>query len=50
MDEAGAGVTVTASGDVPTGFFGPVCFRGTYPNLALTAGTPFEVGSGRIGS
>jgi purine nucleosidase len=50
IDETGAGSEITTTGDLAEGFFGPVCLRGTWPDLTLTAGTPFEVGSGTIGS
>jgi inosine-uridine nucleoside N-ribohydrolase len=50
LDATGAGVEAMATGDLAEGFYGPICFRGDAPQLALTAGTPFEVGSGQIGS
>jgi inosine-uridine nucleoside N-ribohydrolase len=50
IDATGSGAPTTGSGKLTEGFFGPICFRGDLPNLAFTAGTPFEVGSGQIGS
>jgi inosine-uridine nucleoside N-ribohydrolase len=49
-DETGTLTMVTATGDLPEGFAGPICFVGTWPDVTLTPGTPFEVGSGPIGS
>jgi hypothetical protein len=50
IDATGSGAPTTGSGELSEGFFGPICFRGDLPNVAFTAGTPFEVGSGEIGS
>jgi inosine-uridine nucleoside N-ribohydrolase len=49
-DETGAGSEVRTTGDLAEGFFGPVCLSGAWPDVTFTAGTPFEVGSGAIGS
>jgi inosine-uridine nucleoside N-ribohydrolase len=50
IDETGAGSELTTTGDLAEGFFGPVCLGGASPHVTFTAGTPFEVGSGAIGS
>ena len=50
QDTAGDGKAVTATGSLREGFYGPVCYLGTWPDVVLTPGTPFEVGSGAIGS
>ena len=47
-DDHGTGAASTGTGELPLGFFGPVCFRGDWPKVAFTAGTPFEVGAGQI--
>lgn len=49
-DGTGAGAQITTTGELAEGFYGPVCLRGEWPNVAFTAGDPFEVGSGAIGS
>ena len=49
-DMTGSGGAVTGAGDLAVGFYGPVCISGDWPKVTFTAGTPFEVGSGAIGS
>jgi hypothetical protein len=49
-DEAGSGRPVTVMGDLEDGTYGPVCLTGTWPDLSYRAGTPFETGSGTVGS
>jgi inosine-uridine nucleoside N-ribohydrolase len=49
-DDSGAGSDITTTGELNEGFYGPVCLHGEWPHVAFTAGTPFEVGSGAIGS
>ena len=49
-DKLGTGSEVTTTGDLAEGFYGPVCTRGVWPAVTFRAGTPFEVGSGAIGS
>ena len=48
-DAEGSGKVLTATGDLKEGFYGPLCYLGTWPDVVLTPGTPFEVGSGAIG-
>jgi inosine-uridine nucleoside N-ribohydrolase len=50
FDEAGTGAPIVATGDLAEGFYGPVCYREVGSDVTFTAGTPFEVGSGAIGS
>jgi inosine-uridine nucleoside N-ribohydrolase len=47
-DQAGTGEPVTGAGDLDEGTYGPVCFTGTWPNLAYVAGTPFQAGTGAV--
>jgi inosine-uridine nucleoside N-ribohydrolase len=49
-DAEGRGMVLTTSGNLGEGFYGPLCYVGTWPDVVLTPGTPFEVGSGKIGS
>ena len=43
MDEAGSGQPVTGSVTLKPGTWGPVCTEGTWPDLILHPGAPFEV-------
>ena len=49
-DGFGIGKTITTTGDLLEGFYGPVCYTGAWPHGRFVAGMPFEVGSGAIGS
>jgi inosine-uridine nucleoside N-ribohydrolase len=49
-DGDGTGRPVTAAGDLDEGIYGPVCFKGTWPDLVFTAGIPFQAGAGAVGS
>ena len=49
-DEAGSGQPSTAMGDLEDAAYGPICLTGTWPDITLTAGTPFETGVGAVGS
>jgi pyrimidine-specific ribonucleoside hydrolase len=49
-DPAGTGGLVTGAGDLDEGTYGPVCFTGTWPDLAYTAGIPFQAGAGAVGA
>ena len=48
-DAEGGGNMLTVTGNLKEGFYGPLCYLGTWPDVVLTPGTPFEVGSGAIG-
>jgi inosine-uridine nucleoside N-ribohydrolase len=50
IDQTGTGSEITTTSDLAEGFFGPLCVGGASPHVTFTAGTPFEVGSGTIGS
>lgn len=49
-DSLGDGKVATSTGDLVEGFYGPICYTGAWPHGRFVAGTPFEVGSGPIGS
>ena len=49
-DQAGTGQPVTGAGDLDEGTYGPVCYTGTWPDLAYTAGIPFQAGAGAVGA
>jgi inosine-uridine nucleoside N-ribohydrolase len=49
-DASGNGEVITATGELSEGFYGPICYTGAWPHGRFVAGTPFEVGSGPIGS
>jgi len=49
-DGVGSGKVITATGDLLEGFYGPICYTGAWPHGRFVAGTPFEVGSGALGS
>jgi hypothetical protein len=48
-DETGSGREVTVMGDLVDATYGPVCLTGTWPDLVVTPGSPFQTGSGTIG-
>jgi inosine-uridine nucleoside N-ribohydrolase len=49
-DQDGTGRPVTTAGDLEEGIYGPVCFKGTWPDLVFTAGIPFQAAAGAVGS
>jgi inosine-uridine nucleoside N-ribohydrolase len=49
-DQAGTGRPVTAAGDLEEGTYGAVCFTGSWPDVAFTAGIPFQAGAGAVGA
>jgi pyrimidine-specific ribonucleoside hydrolase len=49
-DGFGTGKAITTTGDLLEGFYGPICYTGAWPHGRFVAGTPFEVGSGAIGT
>lgn len=42
-DEDGSGSTVTATGTLEPGVYGPICLTGVWPDFSFAPGTPFEV-------
>ena len=49
-DSEGTGRPVNAAGDLDEAIYGPVCFRGTFPDVTFTPGIPFQPGVGKLGS
>lgn len=50
QDQEGTGEPATAAGDLDEGVYGPVCFRGTWPDIVFTPGVPFQAGGGALGA
>ncbi len=49
-DAEGSGRLITTGGDLDEAVYGPVCYRGRYPDLVFTLGDPFQTGSGTVGA
>lgn len=49
-DADGTGRSVTGAGDLDEAIYGPVCFRGRFPDVTFTPGIPFQPGVGELGS
>jgi inosine-uridine nucleoside N-ribohydrolase len=47
-DSEGTGRPVSAAGDLEEATYGPLCFRGTFPDVVFTPGIPFQPGVGEL--